>query len=147
MADFCLWFVCFWPKGTILFFLSGCAGSLLLLRLFSILDEGVGCHTSVAMWQACGGPSPCRAGAQGTDLNNCSAWVSSYYSWVPEHRLLSCITGAQLLCGMWHPPGLGIPSLSPALAGRLLTTGSPGQAYNSILMCSFNLFKFIHSIY
>ena len=147
MADFCLWFVCFRPKGTILFFLSGCAGSLLLRRLFSILDEGVGCHTSVAMRRLVGAPPLAEQGLQGTDLSNCSVWVSSYYSWVPAHRLLSCITGAQSLCGMWHPPGLGIPSVSPALAGRLLTTGSPGEAYSSILMCAFNLFKFIHSIY
>ena len=34
-------------------------------------------------------------------------------SWLLEHRLSSCGTWAQLLCGMWDLPGSGIkPSVS-----------------------------------
>ena len=35
----------------------------------------------------------------------------------------SCDSQAQLLYGMWDPPGPGIKLVSPALAGRFLTTG------------------------
>ena len=40
-----------------------------------------------------------------------------------EHRLNSCGTGTQLLCGMWDLPGPGIEPVSPALTGRFFTTG------------------------
>ena len=33
-----------------------------------------------------------------------------------------------LLCGMWNLPGPGIEPMFPALAGRFLTTGSPGRS-------------------
>ena len=35
-----------------------------------------------------------------------------------EHRLSSCGTWAQLLCGMWDLPGPGLEPMSPALASR-----------------------------
>ena len=44
-----------------------------------------------------------------------------------EHRLSSCGTRAQLLCGMWDPPAPGLEPMSPALAGRLLTIAPPGK--------------------
>ena len=43
-------------------------------------------------------------------------------------RLSSCGVRAQLLRGMWDPPGLGIEPLSPALAGGLPTTVPPGKS-------------------
>ena len=46
-----------------------------------------------------------------------------------ELRLSSCGTRAQLLCGMWDLPGPGIEPVSPALAGRFLTTAPPGKPY------------------
>ena len=36
---------------------------------------------------------------------------------------------ACLLCGMWDLPGPGIEPVSPALAGRFLTTGPPGSPH------------------
>ena len=43
-------------------------------------------------------------------------------SWAREHRLSSCGTWASLLCGMWNLPKLGTKAVSPALAGRFLST-------------------------
>ena len=36
--------------------------------------------------------------------------------------------GLKLLCGMWDLPGAGVEPVSPALAGRFLTTASPGKS-------------------
>ena len=62
----------------------------------------------------CGGFSCCGAPALG--------------AWAVEHRLSSCDSQAQLLCGMWDLPGPGIESMYLALAGRLLTTAPPGKS-------------------
>ena len=43
------------------------------------------------------------------------------------HRLSSCGSQAQLLCGMWDPPRPGLEPVSPALAGRFSTTAPPGK--------------------
>ena len=42
-------------------------------------------------------------------------------------RLSSCGPRAQLLRGMWDLPRPGLEPVSPALAGRLSTTASPGK--------------------
>ena len=44
-----------------------------------------------------------------------------------ERRLSSCGARAQLLRGMWDLPGPGLEPVSPALAGRFLTTAPPGK--------------------
>ena len=44
-----------------------------------------------------------------------------------ERRLSSCGAWASLLRGMWDLPGPGLEPVSPALAGRFLTTALPGQ--------------------
>ena len=41
----------------------------------------------------------------------------------------SCDTQAYLLHSMWDFPGPGIKPVSPALAGRFLTTRPPGKPY------------------
>ena len=53
-------------------------------------------------------------------------------SLVAEHRLQTrrlsnCGSRAQLLRGMWDPPRPGLEPVSPAPAGRLSTTASPGK--------------------
>ena len=53
-------------------------------------------------------------------------------SLVAEHRLQTrrlsnCGSQAQLLCGMWDLPRPGLEPVSPALAGRFLTTAPPGK--------------------
>ena len=45
----------------------------------------------------------------------------------PQHRLGSRGPLAQLLHGTWDLPGLGIEPMSPALAGRFLTTEPTGK--------------------
>ena len=50
---------------------------------------------------------------------------SSCNSWALEHTLNSWGTQALLLQGMRDLPGPDIESVSPALAGRLLTTEPP----------------------
>ena len=42
-------------------------------------------------------------------------------------RLSNCDSRAQLLRGMWDIPGPGLEPVSPALAGRFLTTAPPGK--------------------
>ena len=53
-------------------------------------------------------------------LSNCGSWAL-------ELRLNSCGTGAELLCVMWDPPGSGVESVSPALAGGFSMTEPPGK--------------------
>ena len=53
-------------------------------------------------------------------------------SLVVEHRLQmrrlsNCGSRAQLLRGMWDLPKPGLKPVSPALAGRFLTTAPPGK--------------------
>ena len=52
--------------------------------------------------------------------------------WSIGSRLMgfsSCGTQAQLLCSMWDLPGTGLEPVSPALAGRFLTTAPPGKPF------------------
>ena len=46
----------------------------------------------------------------------------------PEYRLSICGTWASLPSGMWNLPGPGTEPVSPASAGRFLTTGPPGKS-------------------
>ena len=55
------------------------------------------------------------------------AGFSSCGSPALERRLSSCGARAQLLRGMWDPPGPGLEPASPALAGRPSTTAPPGK--------------------
>ena len=59
------------------------------------------------------------------------------------HRLSSCGSRAQLLCGMWDPPRPGLEPMSPALAGRFSTTvprGKPSaNVFNLIFYCLENI--------
>ena len=47
------------------------------------------------------------------------------------HRLSSCGSRAQLLCGMWDLPRPGLEPVSPALAGRFSITAPPGKPKSS----------------
>ena len=58
-------------------------------------------------------------------------------SLVAEHRLQTRRLSnrgsrAQLLRGMWDPPGPGLEPVYPALAGRFSTTAPPGKPYQFI---------------
>ena len=56
-------------------------------------------------------------------FSNCSMWAL-------EQGLHGCGAQASLLYDMWNlpRPGPGIGPMSPALAGRFLSTASPGKA-------------------
>ena len=56
-----------------------------------------------------------------------SMGFSSCGSRALEHRLSSCGALVQLLRGMWDLPTPGLEPVSPALAGRFLTTVPPGK--------------------
>ena len=67
-----------------------------------------------------------------------------------ERRLSSCGAQAQLLRGMWDLPGPGLEPVSPALAGRFLTSVPPGKPthyhdYIIILARPFSFSSFSHS--
>ena len=47
------------------------------------------------------------------------------------HRLSSCGAQAYLLHYIWNIPRLGIKPVSPALAGRFLSTALPGKSENN----------------
>ena len=71
----------------------------------------------------------CGAGAPGARAPAVEACgLSSCGSRAPERRLSSRGARAQLLRGMWDPPGPGLKPVSPALAGRLPTTVPPGKS-------------------
>ena len=53
--------------------------------------------------------------------------LSSCGTQAVERTLSSCGTWAWLLHSMWDLPGPGIEPMSPALAGRFLTTVPPGS--------------------
>ena len=70
---------------------------------------------------SCGGFSCCGAQALGhVGFSSCTS------SRAPE--LSSCGTRAQLLHSVWDLPGPEIEPMSPALAGRFLTTEPPGKS-------------------
>ena len=65
-------------------------------------------------------------------------------SFVAEHRLQtcrlsSCGSQAQLLRGMWDLPRPGLETVSPALAGRFLTTVPPGKPYSGSFVFPYKL--------
>ena len=73
---------------------------------------------------------------------NCSlvtVWVSPCGGFCCEVQALghadfsSCGTLLSLLHGMWDLPRPAITPMSPALAGRLLTTGPPGKSASNFL--------------
>ena len=48
-------------------------------------------------------------------------------------RLVTCGPRAELLCGMWDPPGPGIVTTPPALAGGVFPTKPPGEPQDAFV--------------
>ena len=68
-------------------------------------------------------------------------------SLVAEHRLQmrrlsNCGSRAQLLRDMWDLPRPGLEPVSPALAGRFLTTAPQGKPYTTVLTILFPSFYY-----
>ena len=81
-------------------------------------------------------------GSRCVGFSSCGTGFSSCGSWALERRLSSCGARAQLLCGMWDLPGLGLEPVSPALAVRFLTTVPQGKPL-IFLIVSFDEQKFL----
>ena len=59
----------------------------------------------------------------------------------------SCSPQAQLLCGMWDPPGPGIEPVSPTLGGGLLSSAPPGKSFLQEVFAATNfLLSFSHHL-
>ena len=72
----------------------------------------------------------------------CGAWaLGARASVVAARGLSSCGSRASLLRRVWDLPGPGLKPVSPALAGRFLTTTPPGKSSSSVLF----LRRFDHS--
>ena len=100
----------------------------LLINLFIYLFLAVlGLRFCARALSSCGERGPLFIAVRGS--------LTVVASPVEEHRLQtcrlsSCGTRAQLLRGMWDPPGPGLEPVSPALAGGLSTTAPPGKPQN-----------------
>ena len=118
-------------KKMIQLFSIGCAGSLLLHRLFSSGEQGL-LSSCGAQASGCCGFSCFRARVLEC-LGFSSCWASVVA--IPqalEHRLSSCDAWAQVLCGMWDLCRPEIEPVSPALAGEFFTTEQPGKTTSSL---------------
>ena len=112
----------------------GCVGSSLLHAGFLQLWRAGATLRCGARASHCGGFFCCRAWALGVQASVVVArGLSSCGSRALERRLSSCGARAQLLRGMWDLPGPGLEPVSPALAGRFLTTVPPGKSLFFIL--------------
>ena len=69
------------------------------------------------------------------------AGFSSCGSQALERGLSSCGSRAQLLRSMWDLPGPGLKPVSPALAGRFLTTAPPGKHLSRFLKVILMVFS------
>ena len=99
-------------------FSVGCARPLLLLQAFSIAVSGG--HSPAA---ACGPLAVVASLVAEHRLQACG--LQQLCSQASEHRLNSCDSWTQLLCGVWDLPRPRIELVSPALAGRHFTTEPP----------------------
>ena len=106
-----------------------CIGSSLLHTGFLQLRRaGTTLHRN-AQSSHCGGFSCGGARALGARASVVVArGLSSCGSRALERSFSSCGARAQLLHGMWDLPRPGIELVSPALAGRFLTTVPPGKS-------------------
>ena len=90
----------------------------------------------------CGGFSCCGARALGTWASVVVAHgLQRAGSVAVAHRLSSCGTWAQLLCGMWNLPRPGFEPVSPALAGGFLTAAPPRKPTYDPFNALLNLFS------
>ena len=123
-------FVCFLNKFIylLIYLIFGCFGSSLLHAGFLQLLRGGLLFVAVHRLLIAVASLVAEHGLQAHGLQQ--LWhmgFSSCGSQALEHRLSSCGTWAQLLHGMWDLPGPGLKPVSPALAGRFLTTAPPGK--------------------
>ena len=110
-------------------FIYACVGSSLLHTRLSLVGGRWGATLHCGAWAShCSGFSCCGARVLGT-------WASV----VVAHRLNSCGAQAYLFRGTWDLTRPGLKPVSPALAGRFLTTVPPGKSW--LFSWCWKLFK------
>lgn len=116
----------------------------LCVQMSSVLNTlTCGCAGSSLLQASSGsrGPSICDALPLTEAASLVAAWglgrvgLSSCSTRALEPRLSSCDAGAQLVCGVWDPPGPGIKPVAPALVGGVFTTEPPGEPWVSSWTC------------
>ena len=113
-------------------FFFGCVGSSLLHAGFLQLWRAGATLGCGAQASHCSGFSLRNTGSRRMGFSSCGSRAL-------EHRLSSCGARAQLLCGMWYLPEPGLEPVSPALAGRFLTTAPPGKSLGLFCLLSYSL--------
>ena len=94
-----------------------------IIYLFLFLAV-LGLHFCVRAFSSCGKRGPLFIAVRGP-LTIAASLVVEHR--LQTHRLSSCGSWAQLLCGMWDLPRPGLEPVSPALARRFSTTTPPGK--------------------
>ena len=110
-----------------------CVVSLLVLCSEPLLSRGFVVVVLAVVGLSCCMQAFSRCSEPGL-LSSCSVWASrcggfsSCGASALERKLNSCGTRAMFPCSMWYFPRPGIEPVSPALAGRFLTTRQPGKS-------------------
>ena len=112
----------------------------LLIYLFLAV---LGLRFCVRAFSSCGERGPLFIAVRGP-LTVAASPVAEHR--LQTRRLSSCGSRAQLLRGMWDPPRPGLEPVSPALAGGLSTTASPGKP-NTTDFISPSVTLIIHFFY
>ena len=100
----------------------------------------LGLHFCARAFSSCGERGPLFIAVRGP-LTVTASLVAQHR--LQTRRLSSCGSRAQLLRGMWDLPRPGLELVSPALAGRFLTTAPPGKPPRSDFYMSFYLSKMV----
>ena len=96
-----------------------------LINLFIYLFVAVlGLRFCARVFSSCGERGPLFIAVRGL-LTIAASLVAEHR--LQTRRLSSCGSRASLLRGMWDLPRPGLEPVSPALAGRFLTTAPPGK--------------------
>ena len=106
--------------------------SLFFFNLYLFLAV-LGLRFCVRAFSSCGRRGPLFIAVRGP-LTIAASLVAEHR--LQTHRLSSCGSRAQLLCGMWDLPRPGLEPVSPALAGRFSTTAPPGKPCRYFLIPS-----------
>ena len=102
----------------------------------------LGLHFCARAFSSCGKWGPLFIAVRGP-LTIAASLVAEHR--LQTRRLSNCGSRAQLLRGMWDLPRPGLEPVSPALAGRFLTTAPPGKPYIFVLIVALGNTIHIHN--
>ena len=101
-----------------------CVLFFFLINFIYLFMVALGLHFYARAFSSCGKLGPLFIAVCGP-LTIAASLVAEHR--LQTRRLSNCGSRALLLCGMWDLPRPGLEPVSPALAGRLSTTASPGK--------------------